>query len=407
MSDRLVLSIRADADLADESRLPFLSARALGDQVALPGPAKEIDVEVGRHRERTGCRPSENTTTYMAKSASAIMVGPEIVPPGRIWPRMIGLAHPRRAEFHMLDRQPAARIEHLREFARRGGARVCSRSSKAWVACLTAAPSKPDLRLHGVRSDTMPTAAKTVQARPKPRDRPAARRTSTALRSCSRSTGRQRATPCRRPCSRRCRATFAAIAADKNVRAVVLCRQRPGFLRRPRSEGDHRASQRPRRRPRLFPRHHGDAAARMMQPIMQAAAAGHRRGRGRRDRGGLPAGRKLRPRGRVDDRALRDAGRRISGCSARRRWWRCRATSPRKHAMEMLLTGDIDLGRGRLPHRPGQSRRAGRHERRAGARAGAQDRGQIAAAPSKIGKEAFYRQRRDELRRRLSTMPSR
>ena len=29
-----------------------------------------------------------------------------------------------------------------------------------------------------------------------------------------------------------------------------------------------------------------------------------------------------------------------SACSARRRWWRCRAMCPRKHAMEMLLIGE-------------------------------------------------------------------
>ena len=32
----------------------------------------------------SGCGPTtENTATYMAKSASSIMVGPEMVPPGR------------------------------------------------------------------------------------------------------------------------------------------------------------------------------------------------------------------------------------------------------------------------------------------------------------------------------------
>ena len=32
----------------------------------------------------SGCGPiAENTATYMAKSASSIMVGPETVPPGR------------------------------------------------------------------------------------------------------------------------------------------------------------------------------------------------------------------------------------------------------------------------------------------------------------------------------------
>ena len=34
---------------------------------------------------------------------------------------------------------------------------------------------------------------------------------------------------------------------------------------------------------------------------------------------------------------------------------------PRKHAMEMLLTGDMVVGRGGAPHRPGQSRGRARH----------------------------------------------
>ena len=33
-----------------------------------------------------GCGPTaEKTATYMAKSANSIMVGPEMVPPGRKW----------------------------------------------------------------------------------------------------------------------------------------------------------------------------------------------------------------------------------------------------------------------------------------------------------------------------------
>ena len=51
----------------------------------------------------------------------------------------------------------------------------------------------------------------------------------------------------------------------------------------------------------------------------------------------------------------------------------------RKHAMEMLLTGDLDAGRGRAPHRPGQSRGRARRRARRGAGAGAANRREIGA----------------------------
>ena len=38
--------------------------------------------------------------------------------------------------------------------------------------------------------------------------------------------------------------SFAAIAKDRDIRAVVICGQRPGLLRRPRSEGIDRAPHR-------------------------------------------------------------------------------------------------------------------------------------------------------------------
>ena len=52
----------------------------------------------------------------MAKSASAIMVGPEIVPPGRMNCGVIGLAHAAAAVPDLLDRQAAVGVEHLRKF---------------------------------------------------------------------------------------------------------------------------------------------------------------------------------------------------------------------------------------------------------------------------------------------------
>ncbi len=65
-----------------------------------------------------------SSATYMAKSASAIMVGPEIVPPGRIKSVAESLPHPAAAVPDRLDRKPAVRMEHLRESRRRGSARA-------------------------------------------------------------------------------------------------------------------------------------------------------------------------------------------------------------------------------------------------------------------------------------------
>ena len=81
----------------------------------------------------------------------------------------------------------------------------------------------------------------------------------------------------------------------------------------------------------------------------------------------------------------------ISGCSARRRWWRCRATYRAKHAMEMLLTGELisaeDAARiGLVNHVV-----AAGHER-AEALKLAEKIAAKSALTVKIGKEAFYRQ---------------
>ena len=72
-----------------------------------------------------------------------------------------------------------------------------------------------------------------------------------------------------------------------------------------------------------------------------AAAAGDRRGaaprRPRRAASLWPAAISRSPRAPPNSR--RPAS--ISACSARRRWSRCRATCRAKHAMEMLLTGEL------------------------------------------------------------------
>ncbi len=65
----------------------------------------------------SGCGPTaENTATYMAKSASSIMVGPEMVPPGRTLDMVEGPAHVHVAVFDALDAVAAARIKGLRKF---------------------------------------------------------------------------------------------------------------------------------------------------------------------------------------------------------------------------------------------------------------------------------------------------
>jgi len=65
----------------------------------------------------SGCGPiAENTATYMAKSASSIMVGPEMVPPGR---RLLPRGRPGARDIAVadpLDRQAAAWIKGLRKF---------------------------------------------------------------------------------------------------------------------------------------------------------------------------------------------------------------------------------------------------------------------------------------------------
>ena len=53
----------------------------------------------------SGTGPIEaSIATYIAKSASAIMVGPEMVPPGRNEPRPIGPPHAAAAVPDRLDR---------------------------------------------------------------------------------------------------------------------------------------------------------------------------------------------------------------------------------------------------------------------------------------------------------------
>ena len=195
-------------------------------------------------------------------------------------------------------------------------------------------------------------------------------------------------------------ANSTRIAADRAVRAVILAGEGPVF-----SAGHdlkemtaHRAD--PDRGRAYFADILGRCSAmmqrivRLPQPVIAAVegvatAAGCQlvatlRSRGRRGRGALLARRAS-----------------ISACSARRRWWRSRATSRRKHAMEMLLLGEMVGAAGRPSLRarqPGRRRPARRSPRRAGWPRRSPPKSPLTL---KIGKRAFYEQREMGLSARL------
>ena len=67
----------------------------------------------------SGTQPiAARIATYIPKSASAIMVGPEIVPPGRNDCGSKRLPDPAAAVPDLVDGRPALRVEHLRKFGR-------------------------------------------------------------------------------------------------------------------------------------------------------------------------------------------------------------------------------------------------------------------------------------------------
>ena len=138
-----------------------------------------------------------------------------------------------------------------------------------------------------------------------------------------------------RRCSPRWPSSSAAVDADPSVHVVVLAGNGPAFsaghdLRE--IHGQPRPGV-PRAAVRPVLRRHGAAHP--------AAPAGHRPGGRRGHRRGLPAG--------GDAATWRWPARRpasprpasTSACSAPRRWWRSPAPSRPKHAMELLLTGEL------------------------------------------------------------------
>ena len=115
--------------------------------------------------------------------------------------------------------------------------------------------------------------------------------------------------------------------------------QWPRVLRRPRPQGADRPPQRRRRRPRLFPADHDtcstdDAADR--RPAPAGDRGGARRGVG----GRLPARRQLRSRRRLGKAGFATPGVDI-GLFCSTPMVALSRNVARKHAMEMLLTGDI------------------------------------------------------------------
>ena len=82
MSDRVGRGARQQIDFADREPLAQFQKPRRRKHI-LPGLAlaQEIDAEIVTARP-TG-PIADNSTTYIAKSVSAISVGPEMVPPGR------------------------------------------------------------------------------------------------------------------------------------------------------------------------------------------------------------------------------------------------------------------------------------------------------------------------------------
>ena len=105
MRDRLFHAVRADRHLADRQPLAELEQTGLGDQVARVGLRRKLMLRLVVTASGSGPIDA-STPTYMAKSASAIMVGPEIVPPGRKVPE--GPPHADAAVRDLLDGEPAA-----------------------------------------------------------------------------------------------------------------------------------------------------------------------------------------------------------------------------------------------------------------------------------------------------------
>ena len=196
--------------------------------------------------------------------------------------------------------------------------------------------------------------------------------------------------PVRGACLARSATRCTTIAKDDSVRAVVLAANGPAFCAGHDLKELTVAPHRRRRRPRLLPADHDDVQ-RHDAADRHPAPAGDRGGARRRLGGRLPARRKLRSRRRLDQGRASPRPASTSGCSARRRWWRCRATS-RASTRWRCCSPARSSGRKGRRDRP---RQRGRRRPARSAPGRSSWRKQIASKSSHvvgIGKAAFYRQ---------------
>ena len=231
--------------------------------------------------------------------------------------RLVGLPHAAAAVPDLLDRQPAARRgtpAEIRRARKRSSSLdghrrlLATRLILRLLACRARAAGLDRIQCRASRKAQR--LAMNIQAA-----RTASRRARAAARErrAGRGADAQPAGGAQQPVRGAARARSATrsptIAARQARARRGARRERPGLLRRPRPQGADRAAQRCRPRPRLFPAASWTTCSAMMQQIVASAAAGDRRGAGRGDRGRLPAGGKLRSRGRLDRGELRHARR--------------------------------------------------------------------------------------------------
>jgi enoyl-CoA hydratase/carnithine racemase len=184
-------------------------------------------------------------------------------------------------------------------------------------------------------------------------------------------------------------AALTDVAADRTVRTVVIAANGPAFCAWSRPQGTHQPSPRCRWRARLLSLHHDDVQ-RDDAADREPAAAGRCSRTGYGDRGRMPACGELRPGRCFGERKICDSGVDI-GLFCSTPMVALSRNVTRKHAMEMLLTGDAASAED--AYRMGLVNRvvpAGKEREEALAFAH-----KIASKSShtvKIGKEGFYRQ---------------
>ena len=271
-----------------------------------------------------------STATYIAKSASAIMVGTRNGAAGADRGFAVGLPDPAAVEPHLFDRQSAGGVKELRELGGEKSLELADRHGRfrhppplpAHSACRGSADR---IQCSLPRSQSLRTSAMNVQTPLAPADAVLLREDAGPIAVLTLNRPQIRNTLSEAMLAALAR-EFTALAGDRAIRVVVLTAKGPGLLGRSRPQGTDGAAQRCRPRARLFPAHHADLQ-RHDDADRQPAAAGDRGRAGHRHRRRLPAGGELRSRGRRPRRRNSACRASMPACSARRRWWRCRATS--------------------------------------------------------------------------------